>query len=278
MNHSDQGSAFVPACGPGAVGSRAVKHLCVGVLAVVLGGCASLSPSEEPVSASPLLTDSTGASLLLTRTPTDRTYPAGWEPWILHPKKNRTRYVRGGAGDEAVIRAHADSAASGLARSLTLDPLSVPVIEWRWRIDSLIKGADNTDRYAEDSPVRIVLAFDGDKRNLPIRDQLFFEQARLLSGGREMPYATLMYIWENQQPVNTVLHNPHTNRVRKIVVASGASGVGTWQQYRRNIVDDYRQAFGHDPGQLIGVAILTDTDNTKEKVSAQYGKIRLLPR
>ncbi len=278
MSHSNNTLALRSRSVEGASVSRVVKRLCGGLIVAVLGGCASLSTTEESGGASPLLTDSNGASLILTRTPTDRTYPAGWEPWILHPAKKRTRYARGTVGDEAVIRAHADSAASGLARPLALDPLSAPVIEWRWRVDSLIKGADNTDRYAEDSPVRIVLAFDGDKRSLPMRDQLFFEQARFLSGGREMPYATLMYIWENRQPVNTVLQNPHTTRVRKIVVASGDSGVGTWQQYRRNIVDDYRQAFGQDPGQLIGVAILTDTDNTKEKVSSQYGKIRLLPR
>ena len=42
--------------------------------------------------------------------------------------------------------------------------------------DLVADGADNTDRYAEDAPVRVVLAFEGDKRTLPFRDQLFFEQ------------------------------------------------------------------------------------------------------
>jgi hypothetical protein len=62
------------------------------------------------------------------------------------------------------------------------------------------------------------------------------------------------------------------------VVSSGGNGVGTWQRYRRNFVDDYRRAFGTEPGRLIGIAILTDTDNTRQQVSAQYGKIRLLER
>lgn len=193
-------------------------------------------------------------------------------------REEKTRYDTRGQNGDTVIVAHAESSASGLARRMNIDPAALPWIEWRWRVDALIPGADNTDRYAEDSPVRVVLAFDGDRRKLPVRDQLFFEQAKLLSGGRDIPYATLMYIWENRQPVDTVLTNPHTARVRKIVVASGEDGLGHWQAYRRNIIEDYRRAYGYDPGRLIGIAILTDTDNTRQSVSARYGKIRLLER
>ena len=247
-------------------------------LAVLLAGCAALEPVPAPDLAPATQTvDATGALPIMERNGAGG-LPNGWEPWILHPSKRKTRYETRGRNGDTVVWAHADSAASGLARRLDLDPAATPWIEWRWRIDALVPGADNTDRYAEDSPVRIVLAFDGDRRKLPVRDQLFFEQARLLSGGQDMPYATLMYIWENRQPVGSIITNPNTARVRKLVVSSGEAGVGAWQSYRRNVVDDYRRAYGAEPGRLIGIAILTDTDNTRQRVSAQYGKIRLLER
>jgi hypothetical protein len=205
----------------------------------------------------------------------DSSVASGWEPWILHPSKARTRYRLENHDSGMVMRADADSSASGLVCRLRIDPSKRPFIEWRWRVDSLIAGADNTDRYAEDAPVRIVLAFDGDKSALPIRDRLFFEQARIFSGN-DMPYATLMYIWENNKPVGTVIQNPHTGRIRKIVVASGPIGVRQWQSFRRNIIEDFKLAYGYAPGKLLGVAILTDTDNTKEKVTAWYGDIKLL--
>lgn len=205
--------------------------------------------------------------------------PSGWEPWILHPSKAKTLYrlerLEGGSG--YVMRADADGSASGLVTEFRMDPSRRPYIEWRWRIDGLIPGADNTDRFAEDSPVRLVLAFDGDKSQLPMRDRMFFERARLFTG-RDLPYATLMYIWENNKPVGTVIENPHTGRVRKIVVASGPAGIREWKAFRRNIIEDYKLAFGKPPGRLVGVAILTDTDNTKEKVTAWYGDIKLLRR
>jgi len=262
-------------------------------LASVLGACATLSPDgslpdrgdvppgEAAAAVSPqaeLVRDASGAVAVLERSSKSSGLPQGWEPWILSPAKKKTRYDTRGQNGDTVIVAHAESSASGLARRMNIDPAALPWIEWRWRVDALIPGADNTDRYAEDSPVRVVLAFDGDRGTLPLRDQLFFEQAKFLSGGPDMPYATLMYIWENRQPVGTVLTNPHTSRVRKIVVGSGEDGLGHWQTYRRKIVEDYRRAYGYDPGRLIGIAILTDTDNTRQSVSARYGKIRLLER
>ena len=45
---------------------------------------------------------------------------------------------------------------------------------------------------------------------------------------------------------------------------------------RRNAFDDFRKAFGEEPGMLIGVGVLTDTDNTGESVEAWYGDIRLV--
>jgi hypothetical protein len=57
-------------------------------------------------------------------------------------------------------------------------------------------------------------------------------------------------------------------------VASGADGLGRWQTVRRNIADDYRRAYGAEPGTLLGVAVMTDTDNTGAKAVGQYADIR----
>jgi hypothetical protein len=206
----------------------------------------------------------------------DAVKPPGWEPWILHPRKRQTRYDLLTEGGAAVIRATAAESASGLLAQVDVNPELTPVVQWRWRADQLVPGADNTDAALEDSPVRVVLAFDGDKSKLPVREQMFFERVKLLSG-QDLPYATLMYIWENQQPVDAILSNPHTARIKKVVAASGSDGLKRWHELRRNYVADYERAFGKPPGRLIGVAVMTDTDNTRSKVVAWYGDIELLP-
>ncbi len=57
-----------------------------------------------------------------------------------------------------------------------------------------------------------------------------------------------------------------------IVVASGMPARG-WRSERRNLLDDYRKAFGEDPPRVSGVAIMTDTDNTGESVTSWYGDV-----
>jgi hypothetical protein len=123
-----------------------------------------------------------------------------------------------------------------------------------------------------------VLAFDGDKSTLPVGELAFFERVRLIAG-HEMPYATLMYVWDSTRPAGTVTPNAHTSRVRKIVVQNGAQGTRQWHAHTRDIVADYERAFGKKPpGRLIAVGVLTDSDNTKQRARAWYGDIRLTPR
>ena len=86
-----------------------------------------------------------------------------------------------------------------------------------------------------------------------------------------------MYVWSNKAPVGTVIPNPHTGRVQMIVASSGPAGVGTWQSLKRNVLEDYRRAFHEEPGLLMSVGVLTDTDNTGESVEAWYGDIRRAP-
>jgi hypothetical protein len=60
-----------------------------------------------------------------------------------------------------------------------------------------------------------------------------------------------------------------------IVVESGGARLGGWLHYRRNIVEDYRRAFGEDPGDIVAVGVLTDSDNTQQWARALYGDITL---
>ena len=69
--------------------------------------------------------------------------------------------------------------------------------------------------------------------------------------------------------------NAYTKRLRMIVVGIGAAKLNEWQSYRRNVYEDYKQAFGEEPPKVSGIAIMTDTDNTGESATAFYGDIRL---
>jgi hypothetical protein len=199
--------------------------------------------------------------------------PAGWMPIKINDQKKPTQYDLVEDDGKVVLHATADGAASLLGHKVAFDLKAAPMMTWRWKTSKLIPTADNSVASKEDSPVRIVLEFDGDKSKLSLADKSAFATGKFLSG-RELPYATLMYIWSNKEAVGKVIQNPRTTRVQMIVASSGQSGVGSWQTLSRNVVDDFRRVFGEDPGRLTGVAVLTDTDNTGDKAEAWYGDIQ----
>ena len=105
----------------------------------------------------------------------------------------------------------------------------------------------------------------GTSRSCRSSDRARSPRPRSLSG-RELPYATLMYIWSNDAPVGTVVAESraaHGYRWSSHRAAQQASARG--RRWRATSVDDYKHAFNEEPGTLTGVAVLTDTDNTGER-------------
>jgi hypothetical protein len=91
-----------------------------------------------------------------------------------------------------------------------------------------------------------------------------------------MPYATLMYVWCNQRAPGTVVRHARTGRIRKLVVQGGTGGLGEWLEYERDIRADYERVFGEKPGALVGIGIMTDSDNTRSSARAWYGPVQLI--
>jgi hypothetical protein len=197
----------------------------------------------------------------------------GWAHVPLSKLKRDTRYRVDSEDGRTVVRAAAEGSASMWVHLGRVNVAAAPMLEWRWRVPALIAGAANEDPKREDAPVRLIIGFDGDKTQLPQPEQRRMSRAKALSG-RDMPYATLMYIWDNRNPVDMVVPSAHTSRVKMIVVESGAAGVGAWRSYRRDVARDYERAFGEKPKDVLGFALMTDTDNTSEKAEGIYDALR----
>lgn len=237
--------------------------------ALMLGGCATMDPASEQTTHLPRTV--TAFSLAQP----SGTLPGGWQPWRLSKLKRLTSYELVNYDGTVVVKALSAASASGLMHPLDLDPREAPVLQWRWKVPQLISGADNARRSTEDAPVRVVISFDGDIDSLPLEERMFFDRIHAVTGHR-MPYATLMYIWENRAERGRVIQNPHTTRIQMIVAESGAAHTGVWKLETRNVYEDYKRAFGKPPGRIKAIAIMTDTDNTGETVEAYYGDIAFL--
>jgi Protein of unknown function (DUF3047) len=240
--------------------------ICIGArtllagLSLVMAACVGTPPLATP------------APALVTAEPS-ASWPSAWQPLSL-PGKPSTQYTRVRMDGREAVLASAVSSASLLRQSVHIPASGLDHIRFSWKVPELIAQADLAVREHDDSPVRIVLAFDGDRSRFSAKNAMLSELAHVMTG-EPMPYATLMYVWCNTRPPGSVVINPRTDRIRKIVVESGSQNLNQWRDYERDIRADFEKAFGEAPGALVGVAIMTDTDNTRTNAQAWYGKVTL---
>ena len=214
-------------------------------------------------------------AVLLTActTPPVPTAADGWHDVPL-PGKLQTRYDTGHHEGRQAVSAHAERSASMWRRKLAVHSHELREVSFSWWVQQKPLNASVADGSREDSAARVLFAFDGNVSTLPARTRALFELAEALTGERP-PYATLMYVWDAHAPVGTVIINPRSDRIRKIVVDSGTAQLGRWRDHRRDLAADFQLAFGEAPGALTSVAFMADSDNTQSSARAWFGALSL---
>jgi hypothetical protein len=196
--------------------------------------------------------------------------PDNWQPVSFAKIDTKTKYdlVRTDSG--TVVRARSEGGAAGLATERRIDLTEYPILEWRWKVNSIVEDGNARTKDGDDYAARLYVTFDYD--DLGFADRVKLTALRAL-GYDELPTRALNYIWANRVPRDSITPNPFTDWVMMVPVRSGNAHAGEWKTERRNVLEDYRAAFGGDPPPVNGVAIMTDTDNTNGEATAYYGNI-----
>ena len=202
---------------------------------------------------------------------TDKNLFEGWRHFLL-PGKAATIYSFQQQDGRRALTARAGTSASIMRRDLNIAAADLEDLSFSWQVPQLIESADLAERDLDDSPVRIVLTFEGDKSKFSAKNAMLSELAQVMTG-EPLPYATLMYVWCNKRPAESVVVNPRTDRIRSLVVESGKKNLRQWRDYKRNIRADFKKIYGEKPGKLLSIAVMTDSDNTKTQISAAYGEL-----
>ncbi|KAB2841418.1 MAG: DUF3047 domain-containing protein [Burkholderiales bacterium] len=204
-------------------------------------------------------------------------WPPGWEPWTLSTMKRPTDYRLIAGDTNTVVEAKADRSASGLVHKLDVPVSACRAIRWRWKVVNAIAHADPRQANLDDSPARVIVVFDGDRKRFDFDDRLFSARIKAFTG-QELPYATLIYAWQPALPPDSVVKSPHTGRIRTLALGGDQGAAGRWLEIQRDLQEDFRRAFGEEPGRIRSVALMTDADNTGREAAAHYGDIVLQPR
>ncbi len=230
-------------------------------IALVTGGGATLAESPRILEVGTFSTEKPGAGL-----------PAHWKPLYFKDIERHTDYRLVETDGRVVIQAKADASASGLIRKISIDPKEYPIIRWRWKVSNVLQKGNVHQKAGDDYPARLYILFEHDPDKLSFFEKLKYEAANLFYG-EYPPLASISYIWASNAPKGLMVPNAYTDRSMMFVVESGTKKMNRWMTEERNIYEDYREAFKGDPPMMSGVAIMTDTDNTGEAVTAYYGDI-----
>lgn len=213
--------------------------------------------------------------------------PLWLEPYAFQDRPRQTEFALVRDAGRTALRARANASTAGLIRRLSLDPNAYPVLEWDWKVTNLLEGSDIATRAGDDFAARLYVTFDVPLEQFNPLQRVFLAIARSLWGDT-LPLAALCYVWDRRAPVDTMVPNAYTERVRMVVAESGAARLGRWLRMQRNLADDYRRAFAGDDPEVArrpvppvnAVVVSSDTDNTGERAEAFFGDVvfRGLPR
>ena len=199
---------------------------------------------------------------------------ARWRPVTFPKIQEHTQYTIEYQGRESVLRAESRASASAIVYREPFSVYDYPQLRWKWKVESVYEKGDARTKEGDDYPLRIYVLFEYDPDRASLRQKLKHELGRRIFG-EELPLATLVYIWANREDEKGIIPSPYTPDARMFALQRGKRNLGQWMLEERNMLEDYRKAFGSDPPGRATVGIMNDSDNTKEASVSRVGFIEV---
>jgi hypothetical protein len=163
---------------------------------------------------------------------------------------------------DTFLTAYSENSASGIFYEIKFDPRQFPMMSWYWKVINFPSRGPVPDS-ARDAGAWIEKD-DYAARVYVIFPRLSFNLTKCLE-----------YVWDKNLPVGTIITSPYSENIKLIVAESGTNNINNWVFKERNIYDDYRSAFGKNPGNVGAIAIMTDTDDTQSQAEAHYKELKV---
>jgi hypothetical protein len=186
---------------------------------------------------------------------------AAWEPLTFPKIQAHSTYTVVQEDGKSYLKAESRASASALVYRRTFNVYENPRVRWRWKVEQLTDRGNPKEKAGDDYPIRVYVMFQYDSSRATFGERLKYGVAKAIYG-KYPPYSTLNYVWTGHDIPERMIVSPYTEMARLIILRKGHQHVGQWVEESVNVLEDYRQAFGHDPPAIAGIAVMSDTDNT----------------
>ena len=166
---------------------------------------------------------------------------------------SKTIYTVGSNENGNFLKAIADNAASGLGKEVKIDLNKTPFINITWKIESDLAGIKENTKKGHDYAARVF--------------------AIKKTGATPLSNRAINYVFSSNSEVGLNWPSPYTKKSIDNVLATTKNNLNEWITVKANVKDDFKKFHDLDVNELDGLAIMSDTDNSKMKAIAYYQNI-----
>ena len=166
---------------------------------------------------------------------------------------NKTVYSVGSNENGNYLKAVADNAASGLGKEIKIDLNKTPFINITWKIEKDLSGIKENTKKGHDYAARVF--------------------AIKKTGATPLSNRAINYVFSSNKNIGENWPSPFTKKSIDYVLSTTKENKNEWVTVKANVKEDFKTLHGLDVNELNGVAIMTDTDNSKLKAISYYQNI-----
>ena len=166
---------------------------------------------------------------------------------------NKTTYTVGTNENGAFLKSVADNAASGLGKEIKIDLNKTPFINITWKIEKNLSGIKENTKKGHDYAARVFVI----KK----------------TGATPLSNRAINYVFSSNNDVGSNWPSPYTKKSIDNVLSSTKENLNEWVTVKANVKDDFKKFHNLNVNELDGLAIMSDTDNSKMKSIAYFQNI-----
>ena len=167
--------------------------------------------------------------------------------------KGETTWTLGSNQKGNFIKAEAEGKGSGLGKEVLIDLLKTPFINITWKVEKDLSGIVENSKKGHDYAARVFVI----KK----------------TGSTALSNRAVNYVFSSNNEVGNNWPSPYTKKSIDYVLSSTKNSLDNWVTVKANVKEDFMRLLGIDISDISGVAIMTDTDNSKLRAISYYQDI-----
>ena len=167
--------------------------------------------------------------------------------------KGETTWTLGSNENGNFIKAEAEGMGSGLGKEVLIDLSKTPIINITWKVEKDLSGILENSKKGHDYAARVFVI----KK----------------TGSTALSNRAINYVFSSNNDVGKNWPSPYTKKSIDYVLSSTKNDLNTWVTVKANVKEDFMELHGIEVLDISGVAIMTDTDNSKLKAVSFYQNI-----